>query len=691
MSDATKKQPLKPKILQMPHHPPAPSVGQASLAAAADAPPPQAPSLLEFVSTVPPPLAAELIALAPYIHAFKRFVQILSWQTTWDESWLMVASWWAFCLLSEPLLRYFLPIALVFVLVVRRWTASAHRPPLSSSNSGASSTSVASEATIQGLTADLAFIRSVLLSTPSLTLFSSPSLTAPTILRVALLLYAPYLILTYFVPLRIVVGIAGTLLLSHRARWARTIHSTLTRSAHVRWATYRAWSALSGVPLPPPTSPARPPSSITLSSFTASDSSSRPASIALAANDANSVSPAPPLRFLFTVYENQRWWMGLDFTAALLPNERPAWCGASHEPMAPPAGFALPGETVSYVYADEAVVRAAQAQHHQDRERERGKGKGGGKGDRTPPAIEWRARVKRTARWTWDEPEWRVVVRREGASAASDSSSGVRRVEKTPPRDDGGAQEGTALKMLRAARGRDSSIGGGGAGESPERGRAGGADGDGAESLEMGVQEGEIEEPMTDAEGWVYGDNKWEGASSKGGMGKYTRYRRWTRIALLTETVELVGPGPVGIFRGGTDPSPSSPVSATFSASPSVSTSFPPSAAASPNRPIPSTSATLMSPGSTATPDFSFSGGTASGTVMSPTSPARSGRSVSPSGSTLSSGSVGVRDSASYATAGEEAQGGGVNDKEKEKEGKSGGARNMLRQRLKAVVDGSGH
>jgi len=32
---------------------------------------------------------------------------------------------------------------------------------------------------------------------------------------------------------------------------------------------------------------------------------------------------------------------------------------------------------------------------------------------------------------------------------------------------------------------------------------------------------------------------------------QYTRYRRWTRVAVLTETTERVGPGPTGILREG--------------------------------------------------------------------------------------------------------------------------------------------
>lgn len=32
---------------------------------------------------------------------------------------------------------------------------------------------------------------------------------------------------------------------------------------------------------------------------------------------------------------------------------------------------------------------------------------------------------------------------------------------------------------------------------------------------------------------------------------QYTRYRRWTRIAILTESTKRVGPGPTGVLREG--------------------------------------------------------------------------------------------------------------------------------------------
>ena len=51
--------------------------------------------------------------------------------------------------------------------------------------------------------------------------------------------------------------------------------------------------------------------------------------------------------------------------------------------------------------------------------------------------------------------------------------------------------------------------------------RADADDAGGADVHAHGPGEGdEDEEPLTDPDGWVYADNKWEGASNKGGMGK---------------------------------------------------------------------------------------------------------------------------------------------------------------------------
>ncbi|EGO25191.1 hypothetical protein SERLADRAFT_448190 [Serpula lacrymans var. lacrymans S7.9] len=451
--------------------------------------------LVDFINVVPPALTTELVALAPYIYVARRIAEVVSWKSKWDESWLALAAWWAFCLLSEPMLKH--------------WT---HHPSRTRVSHGSRPIT---EKTLQSILADLTAIHALL---PSITFPVSPP--APgVLLRMCLILYPPYLLITYFVPLQVCLGIAGTLVITHRAGWASHTRSSLARSAHLRWSYYRIYSIISGVPLPPPLTP-NPPSYYTATSTNrdAADSS---------------VQPSPSLRFLYTIYENQRWWMALDWTAALLPGERPSWCNDTQVPVPPPVVFTLPSTTTAYV----------------------SDGHGG--------------RIRRTARWTWEEPEWRVVVRREG-------QEGAWRVERSPPQerdtDIGEDAAGTAVRMLRAARKRSGSGTAGpsfsGLGGSPERERNTERHAD--ESFLETVEE---EEPSTDADGWVYGDNKWESLSNKGGMGKYTRYRRWTRVAVLSEVIEPVGPGEFGVAHGTVDPtSPStvtSPALSAFSLSPS--------------------------------------------------------------------------------------------------------------------------
>lgn len=75
---------------------------------------------------------------------------------------------------------------------------------------------------------------------------------------------------------------------------------------------------------------------------------------------------------------------------------------------------------------------------------------------------------------------------------------GVSRVEKPMP-----SEENSSLLMKAAGKMKEAS-----AGESDHQ------------PSEKDEDESENEDIATDVDGWVYGDNKWEGRTSKGGMGK---------------------------------------------------------------------------------------------------------------------------------------------------------------------------
>ena len=184
---------------------------------------------------------------------------------------------------------------------------------------------------------------------------------------------------------------------------------------------------------------------------------------------------ARSIRFLITIYENQRWWVGLDWTAALLPGERPSWCSTSLDPLSPPSAFTLPSQTCTFS----------------------SDGKGG--------------IVKRTATWTWDEGEWKVVVHKE---------LGIKRVERElpEPKED----TTTHANRLGKAKNKLSDVG---SKLKPSRDNdTGDVETNNTEDQDAHSSHSELngnaDDQLTDNDGWVYGDNKWKAFSSSGGLGK---------------------------------------------------------------------------------------------------------------------------------------------------------------------------
>jgi len=275
---------------------------------------------------------------------------------------------------------------------------------------------------------------------------SPPTLSLPVVARVIAISWIPTVIILHAVRIRVLLAIVGTVVITWRAPFAGSIRTRLSSSAYARHAATRAWSFLSGEPLP--TAPA------VVSS----------AAVATSAADTSSQQPGPTARFLFTIFENQRWWVGLDWTAALVPSERPSWCASNQQPIAPPSVFTLPIPTT--VFSSD--------------------GKGG--------------RIKRTARWKWEEAEWKVLIRREVNGAPE-----VRRIEKQPqvvPEDlQSSSKLAKKLKDAVSSSSQDFGV------MSPVEGRE-------------THHPTESQEHLTDPEGWTYFDNKWESPSNKGGMGK---------------------------------------------------------------------------------------------------------------------------------------------------------------------------
>jgi hypothetical protein len=63
------------------------------------------PVLIDFVNSVPHPLTVVLVQLGPHIATIRHIAEIISWRQSWHDSCLVLASWWAVCLLAEVALR----------------------------------------------------------------------------------------------------------------------------------------------------------------------------------------------------------------------------------------------------------------------------------------------------------------------------------------------------------------------------------------------------------------------------------------------------------------------------------------------------------------------------------------------------------------------------------------------------------
>lgn len=378
--------------------------------------------LVQFVDSVPQPLTGALIDLGPLLAVLARSARLVEWSDDWYSSWLVLVGWWIVCLAGPILFRYALPLVIALTALVLTWIAGRRESGL-----------LVTETVLQNALADLSTIRGAL-----------PEQRRPTpwppivTLRTAAFLSIPWLLLTYFISTQIILAVIGTVVLTHRAPWVRVLCSVIWRSAFVRSCVYRVGAYITGQGLPK----------------------------YVVSNQPTPTTPSavPSLRFLFTVYENQRWWMGLDWTAALLPSERPSWSSPSLHAVSPPNSFTLPEATTTYL-----------------------------------PSADGQSRIKRTAVWRWEEAEWRLAVHKEGGSLS--------RVERTPPAVDGtqpSAQVPSGSRLLRAA----------------TRSSSASIPNSDADTPSDNTDQNHSEEPQTDPDGWIYADNKWENNSHRGGLGK---------------------------------------------------------------------------------------------------------------------------------------------------------------------------
>lgn len=203
----------------------------------------------------------------------------------------------------------------------------------------------------------------------------------------------------------------------------------------------------------------------------------------------------------FTIFENQRWWMGLDWTSTLLPHERPNWTDSSHTPVPGPTDFNLPNPTITT--------------------------------------------SGKKITWKWIDRDWLISKASPGLLNQKDKSS--------KPNPLSSPLRLSMKSILNSSSSNDLHHGLMNRSEATQA-RSGSLSlgHHGASELEKDLKEAvafsglssdvmiEGEDPSVpwdvDTNGWQYGDNHWEKLSRKAGIGRYTRRRAWVRRAVMIST-----------------------------------------------------------------------------------------------------------------------------------------------------------
>ena len=304
----------------------------------------------------PPQITRALAFSHPFLLPLNKVVGLISWSSgdPW-ESFLVVALFWGLVLYGDLAIRWAGPVVAVVVLILGIY--SRRYSPLSSTSStgervkehkrGNSERGVKHQKSLEEIldTVNTLTTRCHILLDPLLELtdFLSTQQTATsattrpalTQLFLRVLLITPIWAVLAMPPIRVITSqriilTFGTLALSWHSRPARVTRTILWRSKSVRYIT----SIITGLNLAesapnkaiPPPMPPRGESQQDVANSLASSSQSAKAGV----------------RFTFTVYENQRRWLGLGWTSSLFSYERAPWTDEHLNPSQPKDSFELP-------------------------------------------------------------------------------------------------------------------------------------------------------------------------------------------------------------------------------------------------------------------------------------------------------------------------------------------------------------
>lgn len=312
----------------------------------------------------PPQITRALAYSHPFLLPLNKFLGLLTWSTgdPW-ESFILLATFWAFVLYGDYLMRFAGPVVIVAGLILGMY--SRRYSPLSSTGWVADKqnkahkraeselTNLKSQKTLDEILDTLKVFTSrcnVLLDPLlHLTDFLSTQRTATTAttrpalttMFMRILLVTPAWIILSLTPFHLITTkrvalFTGTIFFTWHSRPAQVTRAILWRSSLVRNISatitgleFAGVHSAQKFTTPPPLPPRR-------KSGTQEDTQ------LASTNTAKRRAPGAGVRFTFIVYENQRRWVGLGWTTSLFGYERAPWTDEHDNPSTPKDSFELP-------------------------------------------------------------------------------------------------------------------------------------------------------------------------------------------------------------------------------------------------------------------------------------------------------------------------------------------------------------
>lgn len=324
---------------------PTPATAPASGAGGGTANEPQVLQSQDLVASLPAPVFRLLIIFAYPISVLRTALEVLCWKTGRRvQSWMVLGAWWGICLGSTHAFRWLLP-ALVFLPLIPLSTLRLRTPKPHEKHGKSPDQSVTTETVLVTLN-DLHSIHALLPPSP-IPSFSSTytrfrQLGPRRLTRGLVVIWSTWIVIGHVIGFRSLLALLGSIIILLPSPSLAHLLDLLSRSLAVRRGLALAFLFTFGSP--PEQSYQMPLLDFSPVSWVKSKwAASRRPSLAFAFRptfekrdvpasaideedeDGESTKTENPIYFRFEVHENQRWWMGLDWTSALLPQERPSW------------------------------------------------------------------------------------------------------------------------------------------------------------------------------------------------------------------------------------------------------------------------------------------------------------------------------------------------------------------------------